>query len=71
MNTGIREPKMRDLIEFVCMIQPELDQAAAQRLLCADDEIRGWIGAWWANYRELRESLLNCHLLLDEKASLS
>lgn len=67
----MREPKMRDLVEFVCMVQPELDTAAAERVLLTDGEIREWIAQWWTNYRELRDSLLTCHLLLDEKASLS
>lgn len=65
----MREPRLDDLIQFICWVQPELDALAAARLLEYED-LREGVACQWRFYREYREVLLESYLAYEELDAL-
>lgn len=61
----LREPTDRDLIAYICSIQPELDELAAARIVSLDPAIREGIAQAYQHQRDRAESLLELHLELE------
>lgn len=61
----LRAPRLSELIAFICRVQPELDEAAAKRILLLDPCILEGIAQDFVQQRDRAESLLELHLSLE------
>lgn len=61
----LREPRVDELVAFVCQIQPELDEKSAKRLIDLDPSIREGLAQAFVEQRDRAESLLELHLSLE------
>lgn len=59
-------PSAVELVLYVMELQPELDEAAAVRLIQLDD-MREAIESHWRTQRQLAQNLLDLHLALEEQ----
>lgn len=61
----MREPTLDDVVGYMCAIQPEIDEAAARRLLSLDPAIREGIAQAYTEQRERAQAILDLHLELE------